>query len=384
MSLATQLRIGVAGYGMIGRLHTMGYLQLPLIYPEALPKVVLHGVATSRIETARAAQAEGGFAIALDDPQKLIADTEVDVVDVSLPNNLHRPVIEAALSSGKHVYCEKPLAGTVEDARAIYEATQGNPHVKFGMVFQYRFIPAIMKAHEIISQGTLGRIFTYRAEYLHTGYQNPNRPLTWRLQKEAGGSGALGDLGSHVIDLVRYLVGEFESVQGHLETFIDQRPLQPESEEKGTVTVDDVAWLRAKMANGAVGTIEASRFATGTLDDLRIWIYGERGSIHFNLMDPNYLYWFNEDQPTGSYGGSRGWQQIQTVQYYPGAMTPPARAPMGWNRSHIENQFQFLRAIHQDQQPVPGILDGLRTQLVIDATERSSQDGGRIVPVEMY
>lgn len=376
-----RLSIAVLGYGMIGRVHSLNYAELPFLYPGAIPRPVLHTVTTSRAETAAAAQAEAGFSHAGTDHRAAIASDEVDIVDVSLPNGLHRPVIEEALSAGKHVYCEKPLAGTIEDARAIVRAVAASP-ARFGMVFQYRFFPAIMRARHLIDEGRIGRIFTYRAEYLHTGYQNPQRPLSWRMKKEEGGSGALGDLGSHVIDLVRYLVGDFDSVQGHLETFIRERPLAKGSSETGPVTVDDVAWMQARMVDGVVGSIEVSRFATGTLDDLRIWIYGEKGALHFNLMDPGFLYFFDEAAPGGSYGGSRGWQRLETVSSYPDAQTPPARAPIGWIRSHAENQYQFLKAVAEGRDPSPGIMDGLRTQLVIDAAERSARDAGRWVGVE--
>ena len=381
MDSIEKIGIGVVGYGMIGRLHTMNYRQLRFLYPGALPALVLRAVCTSREETARAAQEEAGFGTAVTETELLVADSELDVVDVSLPNNLHRPVIEAALASGKHVYCEKPLAGTIEDARAIKDALDRAPSARFGMVFQNRFFPAVMKAKEIIDEGRVGRIYTYRAEYLHTGYQNPERPLSWRLRKEEGGSGALADLGSHAIDLVRYLLGEFETVQGHLETFVTKRPIAHGASVKGPVTVDDVAWFRATMVGGAVGTVEASRFATGTVDHLRFWVYGEKGALHFDLMDPNYLEWFDESLAGGKYGGERGWRRIQTVQYYPDAKVPPARSPIGWNRAHTENQYQFLKAIAEERDPSPGIVDGLRAQLVIDAVERSAAQNGRVVAV---
>ena len=337
---------------------------------------------TSRTETAQAAKAEAGFARAVTSQDALITDSDIQVVDVTLPNHLHLPAVTAALSAGKHVYCEKPLAGNINDARQIARTVHGSD-ASFGMVFQYRFIPALMKARELVQEGKLGRIFTYRAEYLHSGYQDPQRPLSWRMKKDEGGSGALGDLGSHVIDLIRYLIGEFDSLQGHLETFITERPVSKGAEETGPVTVDDVAWFRARMKNGAIGTVEASRFATGTLDDLRIWIYGERGALRFGLMDPNFLYWFDESQAGGEFGGSRGWQRLDTVANYPGAKTPPARAPLGWARAHAESQYRFLRAVAEGSEPSPGIVDGLRAQLVIDAVERSAANDGAAVSVEL-
>lgn len=378
--MSTDVNVAVLGYGMIGRVHSLNYRELPFLYPGQV-RPHLHTVCTSRDETARKAQAEAGFDRATTDQSAVLADGEVDVVDVSLPNGLHRPVIESALAAGKHVYCEKPLAGTIADARAIAAAAR-NSQAQFGMVFQYRFFPAVVRAKQLIDEGRIGRIFTYRAEYLHTGYQNPERPLSWRMKKEEGGSGALGDLGSHVIDLVRYLVGDFASLQGNLETFVKERPVAKGAAETGPVTVDDVAWIQARMAGGAVGSIEASRFATGTLDDLRIWIYGEKGALKWDLMDPSFLYFFDESNPGGAYGGSRGWQRIESVSFYPDAVTPPARAPIGWVRAHAENQYQFLKAVAEGRDPSPGIEDGLKTQLVIDAAERSAASGAGWVEVE--
>jgi predicted dehydrogenase len=369
------LNIGIAGYGMIGRVHGMNYGELPFLYPGSIPRPVLHSVCTSSPESAQAAAKEGGFASWTTQIDEMISNPEIDVIDVSLPNQFHKPIVLKALEAGKAVYCEKPLAGNISDARAIADAVRTGGGI-FGMVFQYRFFPAIMKARELLSSGRIGRVFTWRAEYLHSGYQNPEKPMSWRMQKEEGGSGALGDPGSHIIDLVCHLLGEVESVQRQLETFIHERPISKGSTEKGAVTVDDVAWFRARMADGSVGTVEASRFATGTMDDLRIWIYGEKGALRFDLMDPSFLYYFDDSRPSGDFGGERGWQRFETAQYYPGAKTPPARAPIGWVRSHAENQYAFLKAVSEGQEPSPGIDDGLRTQLIIDAVERSADNEG--------
>ncbi|MGM0432135.1 MAG: Gfo/Idh/MocA family protein [Spirochaetota bacterium] len=379
-----EINIAVLGYGMIGRLHSLNYRELPFIYGDSIPRPRLHTIVTSREESASAAKAEAGFDFASTDVEQVMNNPEIDVIDVALPNGMHRSAVERALAAGKHVYCEKPLAGTLEDARAMTAAVQHAGEASaFGMVFQYRFLPALIRAQQLIEEGKIGRVFTYRAEYLHSGYQNPERPMSWRMKKEEGGSGALGDLGSHLIDLVRFLLGDFSSVQGNLETFIPERPVAKGATEKGSVTVDDVAWIQARMTNGAVGSLEMSRFATGTLDDLRIWIYGERGALHFDLMNPSFLYFYDDTQPGGDYGGSKGWQRIDSVSFYPGAKTPPPRAPIGWIRTHVENQYQFLKAIHEGRQPSPGISDGLRTQLVLDAAQRSSEAGGTWLNVEL-
>ncbi|RLW70191.1 MAG: hypothetical protein B6D68_01170 [spirochete symbiont of Stewartia floridana] len=373
--MKNRINIGLAGYGMIGRVHAMNYSELPFLYPLAIPRPVLHTVCTSSPKSARAAAEEGGFLKWTADIEEMAADPEIDVVDVSLPNSLHMPAVMAALRGGKAVYCEKPLAGTLNDAQAIGSAVRESG-VPFGMVFQYRFIPAILKAREILKDKRLGRIFTWRAEYLHSGYQTPLRPMSWRMRKEDGGSGALGDLGSHVIDLVCCLIGDVDSVQGQLETFIKERPLAKGSPEMGAVTVDDAAWFRARMKDGSIGTVEASRFATGTMDDLRIWIHGERGALKFNLMDPSFLFYFDEAKPSGDFGGERGWQRLETAQYYPQAKAPPARAPIGWVRCHAENQYAFLKSLSGKSPPSPGIDDGMRVQQIINAVEASAMEKG--------
>ncbi|OQX29706.1 MAG: hypothetical protein B0D92_02215 [Spirochaeta sp. LUC14_002_19_P3] len=374
------INIGMAGYGMIGRLHSMNYGQLPFIYPGTIPRPVLHTVCASSAASAQAAAREGGFHHYTTSLEELTASPAIDVIDVSLPNSLHRKAVCMALQAGKAVYCEKPLAATLEDAQAMAAAADksGAP---FGMVFQYRFLPAILKAREILAAGRLGRIFTWRAVYLHSGYQNPQRPMSWRMRKEEGGCGALGDLGSHIIDLLRYLTGDFASVQGHLETFIQQRPIARGAAEMSTVSVDDAVWFKARMKNGSVGTLEASRFATGTMEDLRVEIHGERGALKFDLMDPGFLHYFDEAKAQGDFGGERGWQRLESAQHYPGALTPPARAPIGWQRSHTENQYAFLRAISQNRLPSPGLEDGLKVQQVIDAVERSAKAGGTWINV---
>jgi predicted dehydrogenase len=377
--------IGIAGYGMIGKLHTMNYRMLKHIYPGRLPELRLSCVMTSSAESAEKARTEGGFPSCTASLKELVHDPSVDAVDVSLPNQLHREAVLEAVSVGKAVYCEKPLAGNIDDARTIYEAVR-EQQTPFGMVFQYRFLPAVVKAKELLDSGAVGRIYSYRAEYLHSGYQDPERPISWRMKREEGGSGALGDLGSHVIDLMRYLLGDYAGVSCLLKTFIPERPAASGSSEKAPVTVDDAAWIRAEMQNGAVGTIEVSRFAAGTLDDLSFRIYGEHGSLRFSLMDPNFLYWFDagDSEPAGAAGaaGSRGWKQLQTVQHYPDAVIPPGRAPIGWNRAHAENQYRFLEAVSENRTCSPGIDDGMNVQLVIDAAERSALHNGRMTDVQ--
>ena len=366
-----KIGIGLLGYGGIGKIHTLCYKDIEMYYPGQLPVIDFAAVCTSNAESAKRAAKEGGYRKWLTDASALIQDDDVLVVDCSLPNFAHSSVLLEAIAAGKHVYCEKPLALNGAEARTIASAATA-ARVQIGMTFNYRFIPALLRAHELMQAGALGEIYRFQAEYLHTGYENPDKPLSWRLQHDTSGGGALADLGAHAIDLMRWLLGEFQAVRAMTQTYITERPISHGAKEKGRVTVDDAAWLQVRLKNGALGTIEASRFSTGVLDELRFEICGQKGALRFNLMDANYLYWFDASRK----GGEQGWMRLDTVQQYPGASIPPARAILGWQRTHAENQYQFLKAIAEGNTPEPNLIDGLRAQFVLDAAYRSAQQGG--------
>ena len=366
-----KIGIGLIGYGGIGKIHTLCYKDIEMYYPGQLPAIDLAAVCTSNPESAKRAAKEGGYRKWLTEASALIQDDDVLVVDCSLPNFAHKSVLLEAISAGKHVYCEKPLALNGAEAKEIVNAATA-AQVQVGMTFNYRFIPALLRAHELMQAGALGEIYRFQAEYLHAGYENPEKPLSWRLQHDTSGGGALADLGAHAIDLMRWLLGEFQAVRAMTQTYITERPISYGAKEKGRVTVDDAAWLQVRLKNGALGTIEASRFSTGVLDELRFEICGQKGALRFNLMDANYLYWFDASRK----GGEQGWLRLDTVQQYPGASIPPARAILGWQRTHAENQYQFLKAIVEGNTPAPNLIDGLRAQFVLDAAYRSAQQDG--------
>jgi levoglucosan dehydrogenase len=366
--------IGLVGYGMIGRVHTLAYRELPLFYPRQLPPLHLAMICTSRTESARAAAEEAGFDAWGTEVASLVRRDDVNVVDCSSPNYLHYTQVMEAIAAGKHVYCEKPLALNVAEARQLLQSAR-QAGVQVGMTFNYRFVPAVQRARQLIQAGMLGQIYSFRADYLHTGYQDPNRPMGWKLRREQAGGGALVDLGSHLIDMIRFLLGDFEAVRAAARTFITERPVSRGSTQKEPVTVDDVAWVQARLRDGVTGTLEVSRFATGMVDDLRFEIHGERGACKFNLLDPNWLYWYDATRTSEPMGGERGWTRLETMQHYPGAAVPPSRATLGWARTHAENQYAFLRAVVEGRRPQPDIQDGLQVQLVLDAAYASIETG---------
>jgi predicted dehydrogenase len=354
--------------------HSLCYRELPLLYPGTVPEPVLAAVCTRRSESAQAAAAEAGFAKWYTNVSDMLGDPQVDFLDCAAPNHLHREALLLAIQSKKHAYCEKPLALSVAEASEIVESA-ARAGVRIGLSFNFRFIPALLKAKHLLQSRALGRIYAFRAEYYHTGYQDPGRPMSWRLRKELAGGGALVDLGAHLLDLVRHLLGEYDSVRALTHTYIAERPLAAGSAARAKVDVEDAAWLQVRLKDGSLGSIEVSRFATGALDDLALGVYGEKGALRFRLMDANYLYWFDAARSGGDYGGERGWQRLETVQHYPGAQLPPPRSILGWTRTHAENQYGFLRALTEGREPSPNALDGLRVQQALEACYRSAESG---------
>ncbi len=377
--------IGLVGFGLMGRVHTYAWRSIPLLYDGLPCPVELVGVCDVDEKIAQKGVQQAGFSFWTTDYRELIAHPRVNLVDICVPNRYHGDVIRTALGYRKHIYCEKPLAHTYEEAKAVAAEAQeaAKDGVKCQLVSEYRFFPAMLKAKELMEKGRIGRIFHVRGCYLHSGYVDPNRPLEWRLRKEIIGGGVLMDLGPHLLDLILHLLHGMDrpvAVSGAVQTFIKERPLPEDRTRKAPVEVDDAAWALLRFESGAFGTVEFSRVATGTEDELRLEIHGDRGAISFNLMEPNWLWFFDRTLPKEDWG----YQKIATVQKYP----PPAAYPspkftLGWMRSHIHAQFLFLRSIVDDQPPGPDFNDGLRVHELIEAIYRSAKKGQWILlPLE--
>lgn len=360
------------GYGFMGKVHTYSYQSLPMIYDPPPAKIKLIGVATASEESGRKAIDQAGYEFATRDYHDLLARDDIDIIDVCTPNHLHRDQVIDALRAGKHVYCDKPLCLSLGEAREIWEVAKEARSIH-QMTFNYRFIPAILRARQLMESGALGRIFQFRVAYLHSSYIDPDRPMSWRLDKARGGGGAAFDLGSHVIDLVRYLLGDFESVFSTMETFVKDRPVSAGASERAPVEVDDVFWMQARLASGAVGTVEASRLSTGAMDEIRFEAHGEKGAYRFNSMDPNWLDFYDATLQGGAYGGDRGFKRIECAHQYPKpAALPGPKLTVGWMRYHIASIHDFVDNVANDRQSSPSIYDGLKVQEVLDAAVRSS------------
>jgi predicted dehydrogenase len=364
------LRAGFIGFGFIGKVHAYCHAAMPFCYDKPPARTELFAVCTSRLETAEAAKAKFGFKLATDDWRRITENPDVDVVHVASPNIHHRGQVLSAMAAGKHIYCEKPLTATVEEAREIGRAL-GAFRGTHQMVLQNRFFPATLRARQLVDEGLLGRVTSFRACYLHSGSVDPNAPLKWKLDRAMGG-GVLLDLGVHVIDLTRLLCGEFDEVLMDTSILHGERPLPGQQPRKGRVEAEDQAVMMVKTAGGALGTIEASKIATGSEDELRVEVHGTEGALRFNTMQPNVLEVMRRGDPETPFGGTRGWSAVSTVQKYDEPGIPGPKNSIGWVRSHVACLHNFLSAVATGAKAEPGLDVGIRLQEIMDAAQRSA------------
>ncbi len=368
-----KLNIGMIGYGGIGRVHVMPSGPSPFLRGRPAGTVTVAALAPPRPETAERAAAEIGCAVWTADYRELLARDDLDLVDICVPNHQHEAIIVAAAQAGKHIYCEKPLAMDVAEGQRIVAAV-AKSGVKSQMTFNFRFFPAIIRAKQLVEAGFLGRIFSFRGRYYRSSYIDPNKPLSWRLRKDISGGGALFDLGSHVLDTLYYLLGDFGAVQATLETLIKERPVASGATETGPVDVDDLALMHLRLADGTLGLVEISRMGTGVTNDLQFEIYGDQGAIRFRSEDPSWLEVYDVRDADHPLGGMRGFRKLETVQRYEGAKSPDWSMTPNFVRTHAECQYQFLKAIAEDRPASPTLADGLKVQEVMAAAERSSAE----------
>lgn len=372
------LSVALIGYQFMGKAHSNAYRQVGRYFD--LPVKVRMKTLCGRTEAPLKAAADNfGWDGYDTDWRRVLEDPEIDIVDVVTPGDSHAEIVIAAAEAGKAVFCEKPLANTLADAEAMLAAVRraGVPHAIF---HNYRKVPAIALAKQMIDDGRLGKLHHVRAVYLQDWIVDPNFPLVWRLQKDRAGSGSHGDLNAHLIDLARYLVGEYAEVSGMLHTFVKQRPLPGEiddrmgaraSTEMGEVTVDDASVFMTRFQNGAIGTFEATRFATGHKNQGKIEINGSKGSVIFNLERLNELEFYDSTDASGL----QGFRTIQTtegVHPYAGRYWPAGHI-IGYEHTFVNLVADALTAMHEGRTISPNFEDGVANQRVLDAVERSSE-----------
>jgi predicted dehydrogenase len=378
--------VGMIGYAFMGRVHSQAWRSVAAFFD--VPVVPRMRVIAGRSkESTEAAAEQMGWEEAVTDWREVIGRPDVDIVDICTPGDTHAEIAIAALRAGKHVICEKPLANTVAEAQAMVQAA-ASATGKSMVAFNYRRVPAVALARDLVAQGRLGEIRHVRAQYLQDWIVDPEFPLVWRLQKDKAGSGALGDIGAHIIDAAEFVSGQrITGVSALTETFIKERPLAEGSSGlaaaggtgtgtgTGTVTVDDAALFTARLSGGAVGSFEATRFATGRKNAMRIELNGSLGSLAFDFESMNEL-WFSE--------GGRGFERILVTEPdhpYVGAWWPPGHG-LGYEHTFTHEIRDFLEAIGHGTDPTPSFADGLRVQRVLAAVEQSAADGSRFTTVE--
>lgn len=374
-----QLNIGLVGYKFMGKAHSNALARLPMFF-DLDADIKMKCICGRDPEWVAQSAKKFGWEEYETSWEKLVARDDIDVIDITAPSNAHHGIAIAAAQNGKHVFCEKPLALNLADAREMLETVQ-KAGVKHQIGFNYRFAPAIQLAKKIITEGKLGTIRHVRAYYLQDFITDPEFPLVWRLQKSVCGSGSLGDLGAHFIDLARFLVGDFKSVMGMQKTFIKSRPIVERMEgltanaqsdaPRGEVDVDDGSVFIAEFECGALGVFEATRFSAGHKNDLFIEVSGDKGSVKFTFERMNELEYFSADDEEGL----QGFHLIQASEGGHPYMSHwwPVGHVIGYEHTFVHEFYEFMQAIANDKPTMPNFADGVECSRVIEAVELSAQ-----------
>ncbi|HZB45473.1 MAG TPA: Gfo/Idh/MocA family oxidoreductase [Pyrinomonadaceae bacterium] len=360
-----KVNVALIGYKFMGRAHSNAWRQAATFFEPPVAPVLK--VICGRDEAGvRDAAARFGWQEHATDWEKIVRRDDIDVVDICTPGDTHLPIALAAAEAGKVILCEKPLANNVADAERMLDAVRSGGSIHM-LCHNYRRVPAVALAKRLIEEGRIGEVRHYRGTYLQDWLVNPDVPRVWRLEKSRAGSGALGDLLSHSADLARYLVGEITEVCGMLKTFVPERPA-PGGGGVLPVEVDDAALTLVRFEGGAVGSIEATRFATGRRNYNRFEINGSRGSIAFNLERMNELELYTEEGPES---GFRTILATDPSHPYMGVWWPPGHI-IGYEHTFTHTVLDLLRAVAERRQPKPDFEDGVRAQRILDAVERTS------------
>ncbi|MGW2095666.1 Gfo/Idh/MocA family protein [Promicromonospora sukumoe] len=386
MSTATsELGVGMVGYAFMGAAHSQAWRTAPRFFD--LPLVPRMRAVAGRDESAvRAAADRLGWEDAVTGWQELLTRDDVGLVDVCTPGDTHAEIAVAALEAGKHVLCEKPLANTVAEAEAMSAAAEAAAQhgVRAMVGFTYRRVPAVALARQLVQEGRIGEVRHVRAQYLQDWLADPKAPMSWRLDKQKAGSGALGDIGAHVVDLAQHVTGEsLTGVSGLLETFVHERPEAVSSSglsgvadagRTGKVTVDDAAVFLGRLSGGGLATFEATRFAWGRKNAIRLEVNGSKGSLAFDFEDMNLLHYYDATEES-AVAGFRRIVVTEPEHPYVAAWWPPGHG-LGYEHAFTHQVVDLMGDLAAGRQPTPSFADGLRVQRVLDGVERSAAGGG--------
>jgi len=369
------INVGLVGHRFMGKAHSNAFAALSMFFDPSA-QITMKAICGLEEDEVKIMAERFGWESYETSWEKLVKRSDIDMIDIAASTDVHKNIAIAAANEGKHVFCEKPLAVSVADAREMLEAVS-KARVKHQVGFNYRFAPAVMLAKKLIDDGRIGRIFHVRGSFLQSWLVNPEVPLVWKVDKKVCGSGALGDLCSHVIDMARFLAGEFDSVMAMSKTFVKSRPVAGAKREPDgaipmvDVEVDDSAVFTAEFKNGALGIFEASRFAQGHKNDLSIEINGEHGSVKFYFERMNELHYYSaKDEP-----GAQGFRIIQAseeIHPYMSAWWPVGHI-IGYEHTFIHEFYEYTESIANDKPASPSFYDGVKCAQVVEAVEISCE-----------
>ena len=362
-------KVGLIGYGFIGKVHTYGHQNIPLFYDQQDFRSEITMVCTSRPESAAKAAAALG-AVGVTDFREITENPEIDIVDICSPNDAHLEALKSAMKNNKHIYCDKPLTATLEEAEQIAAALK-NYHGTAQMTLQNRFFPATLRAKQLIEEGAIGEILEFEGAYLHSGSSDPKAPLKWKLE-----AGTVADLGSHILDLMNSFLGDFTSVCATTHIAYPERPSASDPAKMLPVTAEDNMNCIVKLANGASGIIRASKIATGAEDEMGFTIHGSKGSLKWEPMNLDKLFFYDRTAKGSPIGGVRGWTAIDCGQRYDKpAGFPTPKAAIGWLRGHMHCLYNFLDCVHKGIKAEPGLEQGIKIQRYLEVVKKSAASG---------
>jgi len=376
------INVGLIGYKFMGKAHSSALSKIGMFF-DASANINKKVICGRDPEWVKQSAEKFGWEEYETSWEKLVKRPDIDIIDITAPSDAHKNIALAAAAEGKHIFCEKPLALTLADAREMHESAVKN-NIKHQIGFNYRFAPAVLLAKKLIDDGKIGRIFHVRANFLQDWIIDPEFPFVWRLDKKVCGSGSLGDLGAHFIDMARFLAGEFDTVMGMSKTFVKSRPVSERmiglsataaaDAPRADVEVDDGTVFISEFKNGALGVFEATRFAQGHKNDMSIEINGELGSVKFIFERMNELHYFSADDEAGLQG-FRLIQASEGIHPYMHAWWPVGHV-IGYEHTFVHELYEFTEAVANDKplNPIcPDFSDGVKCSQIIEAVELSCE-----------